>query len=65
MNYARLSKRHRKELLKKYSGYSLEGYCHLDDGTGDYARHIPKKKSDEKTRQIPQIFIYCNCDDEV
>ena len=37
------------ELLRKYSGYSLEGYCHLDDGTGDYARHIPKKKSDEKT----------------
>ena len=49
MNYARLSKRHRKELLKKYSGYSLEGYCNLDDGTGDYARQIPKKKSDEKT----------------
>ena len=47
MNYARLSKRHRKELLKKYSGYSLEGYCHLDDGTGDYA----KSKKDDNDRR--------------
>ena len=38
----------RKEFLNKYSG-KISGYEHLDDGTGDYARHIPKKKSDEKT----------------
>jgi len=48
-----LSKRERKELLKKYEGYSLEGYCHLDDGTGDYARNIPKKKSKEKNLTNP------------
>ena len=48
MNYARLSKRHRKELLRKYSGYSLEGYCHLDDGTGDYARSVSEEEMSEE-----------------
>tara|TARA_B100000586_G_C20008133_1_gene383429 strand:+ start:592 stop:753 length:162 start_codon:yes stop_codon:yes gene_type:complete len=36
----------RKELLKKYSG-KLTGYEHLDDGTGDYARNVPKEEESE------------------
>jgi|TARA_Y100000296_G_scaffold65983_1_gene77841 hypothetical protein len=36
----------RKELLKKYSG-KLTGYEHLDDGTGDYARSMPKEEESE------------------
>ena len=40
----------RKELLDKYSG-KLTGYEHLADGTGDYAKTVPKdseKESEEK-----------------
>ncbi|MDP7367027.1 MAG: hypothetical protein QGH83_07185 [Candidatus Pacebacteria bacterium] len=43
----------RKELLDKYSG-KLTGYEHLDDGTGDYARTVPKdseKESEEKSEK--------------
>ena len=36
----------RKELLDKYSG-KLTGYEHLDDGTGDYARNVPKEEASE------------------
>ena len=36
----------RKELLDKYSG-KLTGYEHLDDGTGDYARNVPKEEESE------------------
>ena len=36
----------RKELLDKYSG-KLTGYEHLDDGTGDYAKNIPKEEESE------------------
>ena len=38
----KMSKKERKELLAKYTGYSLSGYCHLDDGTGDFARNVPE-----------------------
>ena len=42
----------RKELLDKYSG-KLTGYEHLDDGTGDYARTVPKnfEKESEETSE--------------
>jgi len=42
----------RKELLDKYSG-KLTGYEHLDDGTGDYARIVPKdfEKESEETSE--------------
>ena len=36
----------RKELLDRYSG-KLSGYEHLDDGTGDYARNVPKEEESE------------------
>ena len=36
----------RKELLDRYSG-KLTGYEHLDDGTGDYAKNIPKEEESE------------------
>ena len=36
----------RKELLDKYSG-KLSGYEHLDDGTGDYAKNVPKEEESE------------------
>ena len=36
----------RKELLDKNSG-KLTGYEHLDDGTGDYARNVPKEEESE------------------
>ena len=36
----------RKELLNRYSG-KLSGYEHLDDGTGDYARNVPKEEESE------------------
>ena len=47
----KLSKKERRELLARYAGESLMGYRHLDDGTGDYAKSIPKKseKKSEKT----------------
>ena len=38
----------RKELLDKYSGESLTGYEHLDDGTGDYARDIPEDSEESE-----------------
>ena len=37
-----MTKKERKELLAKYTGYSLSGYEHLDDGTGDFARNVPE-----------------------
>ena len=37
----KFTKKFRKELLDKYTGYSLAGYEHLDDGSGDYARNVP------------------------
>jgi len=42
----------RKELLDKYSE-KITGYEHLDDGTGDYARNVPKdsEKESEKTSE--------------
>ena len=42
----------RKKLLDKYSG-KLTGYEHLDDGTGDYARTVPKdsEKESEETSE--------------
>ena len=36
----------RKELSARYSG-KLSGYEHLDDGTGDYARNVPKEEESE------------------
>ena len=39
----------RKEILDKYSG-KLTGYKHLDDGTDDYARSIPKE-SEENSKE--------------
>ena len=36
----------RKELLDRYSG-KLSGYEHLDDGTGDYAKNVPKDEESE------------------
>ena len=36
----------RKELLDRYSE-KLSGYEHLDDGTGDYARNVPKEEESE------------------
>ena len=44
----------RKEITDKYSGESLVGYEHLDDGTGDYARNVPnesEKKSEKKSEK--------------
>ena len=42
----------RKELLDKYSG-KITGYEHLDDGTGDYARIVPKdfERESEETSE--------------
>ena len=42
----------RKELLDKYSG-KMTGYEHLDDGTGDYAKIVPKdtEKESEETSE--------------
>ena len=36
----------RKEIMDRYSG-KLTGYEHLDDGTGDYARNVPKEEESE------------------
>ena len=44
----KMSKKERKELLAKYAGYSLSGYCHLDDGTGDYARSVSQEEMYEE-----------------
>tara|TARA_Y100000817_G_scaffold274838_1_gene235336 strand:- start:331 stop:492 length:162 start_codon:yes stop_codon:yes gene_type:complete len=44
----KMSKKERKELLAKYAGYSLSGYCHLDDGTGDYARSVSEEEMSEE-----------------
>ena len=32
----------RRKLLEKYTGETLTGYEHLDDGTGDFARNVPE-----------------------
>ena len=44
----KMSKKERKELLAKYAGYSLSGYCHLDDGPGDYARSVSEEEMSEE-----------------
>ena len=44
----KMSKKERKELLAKYAGYSLSGYYHLDDGTGDYARSVSEEEMSEE-----------------
>ena len=44
----KMSKKERKELLAKYAGYSLSGYCHLDDGTDDYARSVSEEEMSEE-----------------
>ena len=36
----------RKEIMDRYSG-KLTGYEHLDDGTGDYAKNVPKEEESE------------------
>ena len=36
----------RKEIMGRYSG-KLTGYEHLDDGTGDYAKNVPKEEESE------------------
>ena len=44
----------RKEITNKYSGTSLTGFEHLDDGTGDYARNVPdesEEKPEEKSEK--------------
>ena len=42
----------RKEILDKYSE-KITGYEHLDDGTGDYAKTVPKdtEKESEETSE--------------
>ena len=47
----KMSKKERKEFLAKYTGYSLSGYRHLDDGTGDYARNVSKETAEEKNSE--------------
>ena len=36
----------RKGIMDRYSG-KLTGYEHLDDGTGDYAKNVPKEEESE------------------
>ena len=40
-------KKLRKEITDKYTGDSFTGYEHLDDGTGDYAKNVPKEEESE------------------
>jgi hypothetical protein len=49
----KFTKKFRKELLKKYTGYSLAGYGHLDDGSGDYARTVPDGEGELLAKTIP------------
>ena len=49
----KFTKKFRKELLKKYTGYSLAGYGHLDDGSGDYARTVPDGEGELLARTVP------------
>ena len=41
----------RKEIMDRYSG-KLTGYEHLDDGTGDYAKNVPKEEESEIEEKI-------------
>ena len=49
----KFTKKFRKESLKKYTGYSLAGYEHLDDGSGDYARTVPDGEGELLAKTIP------------
>ena len=49
----KFTKKFRKELLDKYTGYSLAGYEHLDDGSGDYARNVPDEMGELLARTVP------------
>jgi hypothetical protein len=49
----KFTKKFRKELLKRYTGYSLAGYGHLDDGSGDYARTVPDGEGELLAKTIP------------
>ena len=49
----KFTKKFRKELLDKYTGYSLAGYEHLDDGSGDYARNVPDEEMEPLARTVP------------
>ena len=49
----KFTKKFRKESLKKYTGYSLAGYEHLDDGSGDYARTVPDGEGELPAKIIP------------
>jgi len=40
-------KKIRKKITDKYSGESLVGYEHLNDGSGDYARNVPEESEFE------------------
>ena len=49
----KFTKKYRKELLKRYTGYSLAGYGHLDDGFGDYARTVPDGEGELLAKTVP------------
>ena len=49
----KFTKKYRKELLKRYTGYSLAGYGHLDDGSGDYARTVPDGEGELLAKTVP------------
>ena len=49
----KFTKKFRKELLKRYTGYSLAGYGHLDDGSGDYARTVPDGEGELLAKTVP------------
>ena len=48
----------RKELIKKYSG-KLTWYEHLADGTGDYARNVPKEEESEIEEKAEKTWHSC------
>ena len=49
----------RKELLDKYSG-KLTGYEHLADGTGEYAKIVPKDTETLETGTDKIVSNYKN-----
>ena len=48
----------RKELLDKYSG-KLTGYEHLADGTGEYAKIVPKDTEKESEETLEKTLHPC------
>ena len=42
--------------MDRYSG-KLTGYEHLDDGTGDYAKHVPKEEESEIEEKSEKTYI--------